>query len=121
MRIEVRKQESETYAEARGIARGLGDRHLRAPHHTVSQAGLIGELCIAAGGVLLLDEVEEFRESALRALKSHLNFMHEDVRPVLVLTSPDGLLRASVLRLFDLEERPGLAREPGLRSLAEGA
>jgi magnesium chelatase family protein len=47
---------------------------LRAPHHSVSDAGLVGsrgrpgEVSLAHGGCLLLDEVHEFRRSALEAL-----------------------------------------------------
>lgn len=46
----------------------------RAPHHTVSDAGLVGsrgrpgEVSLAHGGCLLLDEVADFRRSALQAL-----------------------------------------------------
>ena len=57
----------------------------RSPHHTISEAGLIGgaryrtvpanekrvfpgEVSLASGGVLLLDQVAEFRLSALQAL-----------------------------------------------------
>jgi len=104
MRIEVRKAEREAYAEARQIAKDMGDRNLRAPHHTVSQAGLIGELAIAAGGVLLLDEVEEFSRLALHVMRNHLDAMHEDVRPVLFLTTRDGTLPARVREPLKLEE-----------------
>lgn len=49
----------------------------RAPHHTVSEAGLVGggpsrfrpgEASLAHGGVLLLDELPEFRRSAIERL-----------------------------------------------------
>ena len=53
------------------------DVPLRAPHHSVSEAGLIGgggvvprpgEVSLAHGGVLLLDELPEFRSHTIDAL-----------------------------------------------------
>lgn len=62
-----------TIHEACGLGASVSGRPFRAPHHTVSLAGLRQELMLAKHGVLLLDEVPEFPRAAIEHLDRNLD------------------------------------------------
>src|SRR5436305_154570 len=83
--IEVTRIHSVAGIHANGLIRA---RPFRAPHHTISAAGLVGggspprpgEATLADRGVLFLDECSEFSRSSLEALRQPL----EDGRVTIV-------------------------------------
>jgi len=75
--IEVTRLHSLSSERVDGLVR---DRPFRAPHHSITTAGLIGgarrgsvgEVALANHGVLFLDELSEFSRSTLEALRGPL-------------------------------------------------
>jgi magnesium chelatase family protein len=80
--IEVTRIQS--IAGLRGSAGLVTERPFRAPHHTISAAGLVGganppqpgEATLAHRGVLFLDELSEFSRPSLEALRQPLEDGH---------------------------------------------
>jgi magnesium chelatase family protein len=109
MSLEEALETTKIHSVAGTLASGqslLTVRPFRAPHHTISDAGLIGggssprpgEVSLAHGGVLFLDELPEFRRNVLEVLRQP---MEDGVvtlsRAIVSLTYPARFMLAAAM------------------------
>lgn len=84
----------------------IGQRPFRSPHHTISQAGLVGggsypqpgEISLAHNGILFLDELTEFKRDTLEVLRQPLENKQVNIaRAQQSITFPASFLLVAAL------------------------
>src|SRR3990172_12630030 len=84
----------------------IAARPFRSPHHTISDAGLIGggaypkpgEVSLSHNGVLFLDELPEFHRNALEVLRQPLEDRHVTIsRATASITYPASFMMIAAM------------------------
>lgn len=89
------------------------ERPFRAPHHTVSAAGLLSEFNLARCGVLLLDDASEFSRSSMETVRDATLKSASPPQVVFLVRHEDLVSR--VTRFFNNAVIVKLCKDPGKR------
>ena len=107
----------------------IANRPYRAPHHTISDIGLIGggntprpgEVSLSHNGVLFLDELPEFKKHVLEVLRQPLEDGRVTIsRALMSITYPSRLMLVSAMNPWRCVNLSLLAQTKGYKRRQNG-